>query len=116
MRRSVLAHLLSVSGLHIAAAVGAAFLLTLRLLALFERLALRLNLVLVAAGAGAVTGIAYTLLTGAQVPTVRACIAAILVRIGIALGREALSLRLVAVGALIVLLFKPKRWRERASS
>jgi competence protein ComEC len=54
------------------------------------------------------TGIAYTLLTGAQVPTVRACIAAILVLIGIALGREALSLRLVAVGALIVLLFKPE--------
>ena len=108
MRRSGLAHLLSVSGLHIAAAVGAAFLLTLRLLALSERLALRFNLVLVAAGAGAVTGVAYTLLTGAQVPTVRACIAAVLVLIGIALGREALSLRLVAVGALIVLLFKPE--------
>lgn len=32
-----------------------------------------------------------------QVPTVRACIAAILVLGGIALGREALSLRLVAI-------------------
>ena len=81
MRRSGLAHLLSVSGLHIATAVGAAFLLTLRLLALSERLALRFNLVLVAAGAGALTGVAYTLLTGAQVPTVRACIAAVLVLI-----------------------------------
>lgn len=108
MRRSGLAHLLSVSGLHIAAAVGAAFLLTLRLLALSERLALRLNLVLVAAGVGAVAGIAYTLLTGAQVPTVRSCIAAILVLIGIALGREALSLRLIAVGALVVLVVRPE--------
>ena len=79
MRRSGLAHLLSVSGLHIAAAVGAAMLLSLRLMALSERLALRFNLVLVSAGFGALAGIAYTMLTGMQVPTVRGCIAAILV-------------------------------------
>jgi competence protein ComEC len=90
MRQSGLAHLLSVSGLHIAAVVGAAFLLTLRLLALSERLALRTNLVLVAAASGALAGIGYTLLTGAQVPTVRSCIAAVLVLVGLALGREAL--------------------------
>ena len=108
MRRSGLAHLLSVSGLHIAAVVGAAFVLALRLLALSERLALRFNLVLIAAAAGALSGVAYTILTGAQVPTVRSCIAAILVLIGIALGREALSLRLIAVGALIVLIVRPE--------
>ncbi|MCY7339972.1 MAG: ComEC family competence protein, partial [Sphingomonas bacterium] len=108
MRRSGLAHLLSVSGLHIAAAVGAAMLLTLRLLALSERLALRFNLVLVAAAVGALAGVAYSLLTGMQVPTVRACIAALLVLGGIALGREAISLRLVAAGALVVLLFRPE--------
>lgn len=108
MRRSGLAHLLSVSGLHIAAVIGAAMLLTLKLLALSERLALRFNLVLVSAGAGALAGIAYTLLTGAQVPTVRSCIAALLVLGGLALGRDALSLRLVAVGALVVLLFRPE--------
>jgi competence protein ComEC len=108
MRRSGLTHLLSVSGLHIAAAVGAAMLLTLKLLALSERFALRVNLVLVAAGVGALTGIAYTLLTGAQVPTVRSCVAALLVLAGIALGREALSMRLLAVGALVVLAFRPE--------
>jgi competence protein ComEC len=108
MRRSGLTHLLSVSGLHIAAAVGAAMLLSLRLMALSERLALRFNLVLVAAGVGALAGVAYTLLTGMQVPTMRACIAALLVLGGVALGREAISLRLVAVGALLVLLFRPE--------
>jgi competence protein ComEC len=108
MRRSGLAHLLSVSGLHIAAVVGAAMLLSLKLLALSERLALRFNLVLVAAGFGALSGVAYTLLTGMQVPTVRSCIAALLVLGGIALGRDAISLRLVAVGALAVLLIKPE--------
>jgi competence protein ComEC len=108
MRRSGLAHLLSVSGLHIAAVVGATMLLTLRLLALSPALAVRFNLVLVAAGAGALAGVAYTLLTGMQVPTVRSCIAALLVLGGIALGREAISLRLVAVGALLVLMFRPE--------
>jgi len=108
MRRSGLAHLLSVSGLHIAAVVGAAMLLALKLLALSERLPLRFNLVLVAAGFGALAGIAYTLLTGMQVPTVRACVASLLVLGGIALGRDAISLRLVAVGALVVLLFRPE--------
>ena len=57
---------------------------------------------------GALAGIAYTLLTGMQVPTVRSCIAALLVLGGIALGRDAISLRLVAVGALVVLLFRPE--------
>lgn len=108
MRRSGLAHLLSVSGLHIAAVVGAAFLLILRLLAVFERVALRLNLVLVAAAGAAVAGIGYTLLTGAQVPTVRSCIAALLVLAGLALGREAMSMRMIAVGALAVLVVRPE--------
>ena len=108
MRRSGLAHLLSVSGLHIAAVVGAAMLLTLKLLALSERLALRFNLILVAAAVGALAGIGYTLLTGAQVPTVRSCIAALLVLAGIAMGRDAISLRLVAVGALLILAVRPE--------
>ena len=108
MRRSGLAHLLSVSGLHIAAAVAAFYLLTLRLLALSERLALRLNLVLVSAAAGALAGVGYTLLTGAQVPTVRSCVAALLVLAGTAMGRDAMSLRLIAAGALLVMLFRPE--------
>lgn len=108
MRRSGLAHLLSVSGLHLTAVVGAVMLLTLKLLALSPTLALRFRLTLWAAGAGALAGIAYTLLTGAEVPTVRACIASILILLGIALGRDALTLRLVAVGALLVLLLWPE--------
>jgi competence protein ComEC len=108
MRRSGLAHLLSVSGLHLTAVVGAVMLLTLKLLALSPTLALRFRLVIWAAGAGALAGIGYTLLTGAEVPTVRACIASILILLGIALGRDALTLRLVAVGALLVLVLWPE--------
>jgi competence protein ComEC len=107
-RRSGLAHLLSVSGLHLTAAVGATMFLALRLLALWPRLALRAPLLLIAAGCGAVMGIAYTLLTGAEVPTVRSLIAALVVLAGVALGREAMTLRLVAAGALVCVVFWPE--------
>lgn len=108
MRRSGLAHLLAISGLHVTAVIGVAILLTLKLLALSARLALNAPLILIAAGAGALTGLAYTLFTGAEVPTVRACIAAMLVLVGVAMGRDAITLRLVATGALVVLLFWPE--------
>ena len=108
MRASGLTHLLSVSGLHITAVVGAAMFLALRLLALSPFLALRLPLVAISAGIGALAGIGYTLLTGAEVPTIRACVAAVLIVIGIMLGRQAFTLRLVATGALIVLILWPE--------
>jgi competence protein ComEC len=63
MRRSGLAHLLSVSGLHISAAVGAVMLIVTRLLALIPWVALRWRIPLIAAGAGAFAAIGYTLLT-----------------------------------------------------
>lgn len=108
MRASGLTHLLSVSGLHITAVVGAAMFVMLRLLALSPTLALRWPLPAIAAGFGALAGIGYTLLTGAEVPTIRSCVAALLVLLGLALGREALTLRLVATGALIILLLWPE--------
>jgi competence protein ComEC len=108
MRDSGLAHLLSVSGLHVSAIIGAIYFVTLKLLALWPWLALRMRLPIVAAGAGALAGIAYTLLTGAQVPTVRSCIGALLVLAALALGREALSLRMLAIAAFLVMLLWPE--------
>lgn len=108
MRRSGLAHLLSVSGLHITAVVGATILLTTSLLALSRRIALRVPLPLVGAGFAAIAAIAYTMLTGADVPAVRACIAALLILTGMALGRRALSMRLAITGALVIMLLWPE--------
>lgn len=108
MRRSGLAHLLSISGLHVTAVVGAVYLLVLRLLALFQPLALRFRLPLIAAACAAVAALAYTLMTGAQVPTIRACVAAVLVLTALILGRSAITLRMVAVGALFVLIIWPE--------
>jgi competence protein ComEC len=108
MRDSGLTHLLSISGLHVSAVIAAGYLLALKLLALWPWLALRVRLPVVAAGVGALVGIFYTLLTGAEVPTVRSCVGAVLVLGALALGRQPLSLRMVAVGAFFVLLLWPE--------
>ena len=108
MRDAGLTHLLSISGLHVSAVIAAAYLLAIRLLALWPWLTLRVRLPVVAAAIAALAGIGYTLLTGAQVPTVRSCIGAVLVLIALALGREPLSLRMVAVAAGAVLLVWPE--------
>ncbi|HEX4694019.1 ComEC/Rec2 family competence protein [Sphingomonas sp.] len=108
MRRSGLAHLLSVSGLHITAAVAFTIWIVTRLLALWPWLALRARIPVIAAGAGALAAIGYTMLTGDQVPTMRSCIAALLVLAALAMGREAITLRLVAAGAFLVMLVWPE--------
>ena len=108
MRDSGLTHLLSISGLHVSAVVGAVYFLLLRALAGWQWLALRVRLPLLAAGGGALAGIAYTIFTGSEVPTVRSCVGAVLVLLALALGREPLSLRMVAVAMFFVLLIWPE--------
>lgn len=108
MRDAGLTHLLSVSGLHVSAVVALVYFLAIRLLALWPWLALRVRLPVLAAGAAALAGIAYTLLTGAEVPTVRSCIGALLVLLALTLGREPLSLRMLAVAAICVMLLWPE--------
>lgn len=108
LRNSGMAHLLSVSGLHVTAVVGGTFMFVASLLALWPWLALRLSVPLASAACAAVIAVLYTLLTGAEVPTVRACVAALLILVALAMGRDALSLRLLAAGATFVLLFWPE--------
>lgn len=108
MRDSGLTHLLSISGLHVSAVIAGAYFLVMRLFALWPWFALRVRLPLLAAACGAAVGVGYTLLTGGEVPTVRSCIGALLVLGALALGREALSMRMVAAAATIVMLAWPE--------
>jgi len=108
MRDSGLTHLLSVSGLHVSAVIGATYLIALRLLALWPWLALRVRLPIAAAGIAAFTSLLYTLLTGAEVPTVRSVAGAMLVLIAVVLGREPLSVRMLAVAGFAVMLVWPE--------
>ena len=108
MRDSGLAHLLSISGLHIAVVVGGTIFLVRRSLSLVPYVALRWPVKSIAVAAAALVGIAYTLLAGGEVPTVRTILATLIVLIGMVIGREAFSLRLLAAAAFIILAFRPE--------
>ncbi len=108
MRDAGFAHLLSISGLHVSAVIAGVYLLLLRTLALIPWLALRVRLPLLAALGGALAGVAYCLITGSQVPTIRSAAGAVLVLGALALGRDPLSMRLLAAAALVVMLFWPE--------
>lgn len=108
MRDSGLAHLISISGLHIGLVTGLVFWLTRRTLALSPWLALRLPLKTIAALIAALAAVGYTLIAGGSLPTVRSCLATLIVLTGLLIGREAISLRLVAAGAGLILLFRPE--------
>jgi ComEC/Rec2-related protein len=108
MRDSGLTHLLSVSGLHVSAVIAGVYMLAIRLLALFPWLALRVRLPLLASAFGGAAGIFYTLLTGAQVPTVRSVLGALLVLAALALGRQPFTVRLLAVAAICTMLLWPE--------
>jgi competence protein ComEC len=108
MRDAGLTHLLSVSGLHVSAVIAIGYVVSLRLLALLPALALRVRLPLLATAVGAGLGVFYTALTGAEVPTVRSCLGALLALFAHAIGRQPLSMRLLAVVAGLVMVFWPE--------
>ena len=108
MRDSGLAHILSISGLHMAIVGGFAFFLCRALLALIPFLALRYPIKKWAAGFGIVTVAAYLVLSGAPSPAIRAAVVAWVAFGAILFDRRALSLRALALAAFVVLLIMPE--------
>lgn len=107
MRDSGLAHLLSVSGLHVAIVIGLGMGVVRLLVALVPPLALRADSKSVAAAAGLLLGAAYTVLTGSQVPMLRSLAMAALATVAVLLGRRVVSLRALALAAALVLAWQP---------
>ncbi len=107
MRDSGLAHLLSVSGLHMAIVMGAVFATLRLLLALVPWVALRLPGKPAAAVGALLAGAGYMVLTGAQVPMQRCLVMAALVTLGLLAGRRALTLRSLALAAAAIVLVAP---------
>ncbi len=91
-------HFLSVSGLH--AGLVLFFLMTMAGLAGFPRRQASLFCI-----AGLVL---FCLMTGARVPTVRAVVLAVVVLFGTLLGRQVDRWNALALGALLILAFKPE--------
>lgn len=108
MRDSGLAHLLSISGLHIGLVAGIVMYVVRALLALTPYVALRWPCKKIAAVAGLAAAAAYTLLIGPSAPTVRSVLMTGLALAAIMIDRNPFSMRLVGFAAVVVLLFAPE--------
>jgi competence protein ComEC len=105
---SSLAHVLSISGYHMALVAGVVFFVVRALLALSPALALRHAIKKYAALAALIAAFFYLLLSGAEVATQRSFIMTAIVLIAVMVDRSALTLRNLALAALGVMLLVPE--------
>jgi len=105
---SGLAHVLSISGYHMALVAGVVFFVVRALLALVPALAVRRPIKKWAAAAALLAAAFYLLLSGAEVATQRAFIMTAIVLVGVMVDRPALTLRNLALAALGVMLLAPE--------
>ncbi len=108
MRASGLGHVLAISGLHMALVAGSAFWLLRALLALSPRMALTRPIKKWAAAGGLFVAAVYLAISGASISTERAFAMLAIMLLAILLDRRAITLRNVALGALIVLALTPE--------
>ena len=108
MQVSGLAHLISVSGLHMVLVAGSVFTACRWLLALIPALALRFPVKRLAAFVALLAAAFYLGLSGASIPTQRAFLMTAIGLIAIMADRNPFSIRLLAWSALAVLLVRPE--------
>ncbi len=105
---SSLAHVLSISGYHMALVAGIAFFVVRAGLALFPSIASRYPIKKWAAFAALCMAAFYLVLSGAGVATQRAFIMTAIVLVGVMFDRPALTLRTICVAALVLLAVSPE--------
>ena len=107
LRASNLAHLLAISGLHMGLLTGFIFALIRYSLALIPSVALRWPTKKIGAVCALIIGAFYLALSGGNVATERAYIMVSVMFVAVLLDRRALTLRAVAMAAVIVLVWQP---------
>jgi len=112
LRNSNLAHLLAISGLHMGLLTGFVFAALRYGMALVPPLALRVPVKKLAAVGALLAAVVYLLMSGGNVATQRAFVMVTVMLVAVLFDRRALTLRAVAVAALIVLLMQPESLTE----
>ena len=112
IRAAGLAHMLAISGMHMALVSGTTYWVLRALLALSSTLALLFDVRKIAAVLAIGVAGGYLLLSGMSISTLRAFIMVTIMFVAIVLGRRALSLRNVSVAALLILVFRPESLLE----
>jgi competence protein ComEC len=112
LRAAGLAHIISISGLHMAIVGGFAFAMARLLIALWPWLALRIPGKKAAAVTGLAAVLGYLALSGAPPPAERAAITAVVAFAAILVDRQAISLHSLAIAALAILVLQPEAVTE----
>lgn len=107
MRDAGIAHLLAISGLHMGLVAGFVLFAGRLLLSIHPTVALRWPTRRIAATGAILVATAYLFLSGASVPTQRAYVMTLVVLVGVMIGRRAISMRLIATAASIIMLARP---------
>ncbi len=105
---SSLAHVLSISGYHMAVVAGIVFFVVRAGFALSPTLASRRPIKKWAAAGALVAAAFYLLLSGAEVATQRSFIMIAIVLIGVMVDRPAITFRTLSIAAICVLLLAPQ--------
>ena len=108
LRDAGLAHMLAISGLHMALIAGGVFWMVARGLAWFPSLALRYPLYKWGAAAALLAAVAYLLLSGASIATKRAFLMVLVGMLALLSERSVISTRNVALAALGTLALWPQ--------
>jgi competence protein ComEC len=108
LRDSGLAHIISISGMHMAIVGGFVFLLIRTLVAAWPWLALRASGKKIAAAAALLAIGVYLVVSGAPPPAIRSAVTLSVAFVAVLLDRQALTLHSLAVAALIVLVLQPE--------
>lgn len=106
-RDAGVAHILAVSGLHLAVVTLLAFVGVRRVWATIPGLSSRVRPNLVATLTAAPAALGYGLITGGRISTMRALLVVLVVLAGVGLARRARGLDALGLAALVLLMYRP---------
>lgn len=107
MASAGIAHVIAISGLHLTLVAGTMFACVRFFLSLSHGITQRVSIKKIAAGFGIATALAYMVISGMVIPAVRSTIMLALVFAAIIAGRQALTMRNVAIAGLAIIAFEP---------
>ncbi len=107
MATAGLAHVLSISGLHLTLVAGSVFFVLRLIFSLLGSLSPRISAKKLAAGGGIVASLAYFAISGGDIAALRSTVMIILVFGAVIFGRRALTMRNVAIAGLICVILDP---------
>lgn len=108
LRQTGLAHILAISGLHMAIVALTMIWLMRRILSLFPELVLHHPVKKWSVCTGFLAATVYLFLSGAGVATIRAWIMISIMLLAVMLDRRAITMRSVCVAACLILIFSPQ--------